>query len=832
MPTTEDRVNALRDHSDQFTGIDFVQIADGCAQTTLRVFFHTNPRDLDNSFETGVGTTTTKLALSQLRIFSPTGAAPDVPIVLCAGATELRWFVDADSTRVFLEVCVAEPGVFTTYALEIADLRIDLSFNRVPFSFKAGCKSDLDCEAAIVRCPVEPRVDFPVDYLARDFVSLRNALLDFAAQRFPLWTLPIEADVGMVLAEIMAALGDEFSYIQDRYNREAYLGTATERRSLRKKARLVDHELDDGRMATTVLELEVTSTTTVTTGMQAFALSEGGSPVAFEVGEGLGTSDSFDVRVPWNTGALLPYCFDDDDVCLPFGATEIFIENGVPSTPDANRPIPEAEFPAWEESGRRLVLKVDPGPSRPLRRHLVRVASIETVQDALMGKTVARIRFRPEDALPFEISQDELKIAANVVPATAGQTRTEAFRLGELTPSDAAAGVFSAVEREGPLFANGMRPAIFLFSLPGTELDGLAFKDDRNDLRDTIPEVLLEQLEPDAVTWGFRRSLIEAPADEPAFTLEDGTWQRIIAFHREGKDVVHQDYATGAGFTIRFGDDRFGLAPSRGDLFEVTYRVGFGDRANVSADTITALSLPDVARSFPLAVESVTNPLSVTNGKSPESLEDIRQLTPEAYQAETFFAVRPEDYAAQTEALDFIQRAHGTFRWTGSWHSVVVAADPFGAFELTAEQRRELEERIACVRQAGREVIVKDPKFVDVDLDIFLCVEPFAFPGQVKAQVLEVLFGRRGPRPLKGFFHPDNFTFGTPLRRSALEGTIHNVAGVRAVQRIDIRPRGVAQSTQLSGLLFEIAPDQVLRIENDPLFPERGTVNIFTQGGA
>ncbi|MDQ3959147.1 MAG: hypothetical protein M3255_02400 [Pseudomonadota bacterium] len=59
--------------------------------------------------------------------------------------------------------------------------------------------------------------------MARDFISIRNALLDFASQRYPDWTEKIEADAGVMSAEIMAALGDEFSYIQDRYAREAYL---------------------------------------------------------------------------------------------------------------------------------------------------------------------------------------------------------------------------------------------------------------------------------------------------------------------------------------------------------------------------------------------------------------------------------------------------------------------------------------------------------------------------------------------------------------------------------------------------------------------------------
>ena len=73
-----------------------------------------------------------------------------------------------------------------------------------------------------------------------------------------------------------------------------------------------------------------------------------------------------------------------------------------------------------------------------------------------------------------------------------------------------------------------------------------------------------------------------------------------------------------------------------------------------------------------------------------------------------------------------------------------------------------------CVRQAGREVFVRNPRFVNIDLEIKICVEPFAYAGQVKAHVLEALLGRKGIRPTKGFFDPDNFTFGTPraVRRS------------------------------------------------------------------
>jgi hypothetical protein len=182
--------------------------------------------------------------------------------------------------------------------------------------------------------------------------------------------------------------------------------------------------------------------------------------------------------------------------------------------------------------------------------------------------------------------------------------------------------------------------------------------------------------------------------------------------------------------------------------------------------------------------------------------------------------------------LDFVQRAQGTLRWTGTWHAIDLAVDPFGAPQLTEEQRQEVKNQMDCVRQAGREVIVRDPKFVDVDLRIHLCLEPFAFPADVEEQVKDVLLGRKGLRPKKGFFHPDNFTFGTPLRRSALEGAIHDARGVRAVTRLEIRPHGFQDFRDFSEMVFAVDPDQVVRLENDPLRPERGSVNVFTEGGA
>ena len=76
---------------------------------------------------------------------------------------------------------------------------------------------------------------------------------------------------------------------------------------------------------------------------------------------------------------------------------------------------------------------------------------------------------------------------------------------------------------------------------------------------------------------------------------------------------------------MRFGDGEFGRIPERsedeGNFFRVTYRVGPGARANVARDTVVDLDGPDgTGRNLPDFVESITNPLAVTDGEDPHGL--------------------------------------------------------------------------------------------------------------------------------------------------------------------------------------------------------------------
>jgi hypothetical protein len=546
----------------------------------------------------------------------------------------------------------------------------------------------------------------------------------------------------------------------------------------------------------------------------------------------------YPVRPEWNEDALQPYFFDETR-CLQIGATEILVLGSIPHANDIAGLTPP----------RSMLLRTEPtDPSVPARRHFVRLTDENAFQEfvdplapaPLHNPTITRIRWDAGDALPFQIDQNDLTLSLNIVPATAGETFTTKFVTGPVTDEDAS--LPRATEREASQAMPTKevpfpeRATIFLFGLPEAETQGLAFLGD--SLRATTPEVRVTEVkdgpsgEIEGDAWSFERTLIGSEPDDEVFTLEDGTWRAIRTFRTFGDVFTHQDYASGQGFSLRFGDGEFGREPPRGTHFRVTFRSGPGAKSNLPENAVTALALPDDPKKLPGYVIAVTNPVAITNGVDPETPAEIKLNTPEAYQSEVFFAVRPEDYADQAAKLPFVQRAMGTPRWTGSWLSTFVAADPFGAFRLADDQRTSLENWMDCVRQAGRQVIVRDPKTLAIDLEVHICIEPFAHPGQVVAQVQEVLLGSGQGRHPKGFFHPDNFTFGTPLRRSALEAEIRNVPGVRSVRNIFYRLRGFRRFQQLLSLTVPVGPDQVLRLDNDPLRPGNGTLNIITEGGA
>ncbi|WP_431970457.1 putative baseplate assembly protein [Nocardia sp. bgisy134] len=185
---------------------------------------------------------------------------PEEEPALVAGLTDLD--------RV-LVVRTAGSGDFSSYTLRLVagagsdqpPTGFDPLLAEITFSFKVECGSNFDCRET-APCPPEQRPAPVIDYLARDYSSLRRLLLDRMSLLAPQWHERSAADLGIALVELLAYVGDRLTYRQDAIATEAYLGTARHRISLRRHARLVDYQVHEGCSARVFVQVRVTGAVT------------------------------------------------------------------------------------------------------------------------------------------------------------------------------------------------------------------------------------------------------------------------------------------------------------------------------------------------------------------------------------------------------------------------------------------------------------------------------------------------------------------------------------------------------------------------------------------
>jgi hypothetical protein len=816
MINAPDRIEELRGQA-AVTGIDYI-------------FVHANQRTLDIHFLRSPATLTNPLfvdlAEDQVQIYNAQGVVPPIPV------TQITW-INGNETA---QLTVAHPGDFTLYRLRINDNRIDTYYNDLSFSFKATCPSNQDCEPPAHECPPEDWVDFPVDYEARDFWSYRRALLEFASLRYPDWKDRLPADAGVMLAELMSAVGDEMAYYQDRVGREAYLETATQIRSLRRHTRLVDYTISDTKGAFVWMDITVKNgqSGNLPAGTHLWSTSENGTRTDYEIGRGL--KESLDGEVYFVNSAinnLEAYRWDEDQVCLPLHTTELYLDGHHAVNLTLNQPLNK-----W------VLLQTTPAnPAQPARNHMVQLTHIEDRTDTVLNKPITYIRWSSDRATPFELDLTQLHVHGNMVPATAGKTDSLYLVVGALLEElDQPAQthlqnlavfhnrpVYSTIERQG---ANNS--IAFLHTMPFTISSNLVWLP--NEKKETLPEVNLSIMEyhdplwTTAGNWTWKRSLIGVNSSEPLsedYTLDDGAWQKVVTYQNNGVTIPHYDYTASTGATIRFGDGEFGLEPARQTVFLVHYRYGAGKAGNLAPGTIANFNATP-ALSF---IETVNNPLPATGGLDAETPDEIRQSAPHAFREITYRAVTTPDYAEAAERLPWVQNAGAALRWTGSWLTVFVTPDPLNAVQMTDAWRNDLENQLNRFRQAGRETHTLEPEYADIDMEIELCIAAGSFAAEVAERVREALFGKGSIVRQPGYFAANRFTFGTPLERSTLEGVIQQVPGVKAVEWIKFRRRGVFDWKPFTEFFYDPGMNTIIRIENDPLHPERGTLKLSTHGG-
>ena len=492
------------------------------------------------------------------------------------------------------------------------------------------------------------------------------------------------------------------------------------------------------------------------------------------------------------------------------------------------------------KAGDLLILEEVRGPDTgqtadvdPTHRHVVRLTSVEYTVDPLNPEHpdqpvgVIEVTWAAADALPFPLClwvlPDESQ-PGGTVPVAVARGNVVLADHGLTVAAEALAPlvlgrIYRPRLKEGPVTRQGRARAplgdlvLDAFGEPAAfDRDAPAALAMRWEMRDVLPAVHL--VDPAAAAWRPQPDL--------------------LASDRFARDFVAETEEDGAT-TLRFGDGVLGRQPT-GGLF-ATYRVGNGRVGNVGAESIAHVL------NAPAGVRDVRNPLPASGGSDPEDREQVRLYAPQAFRTQER-AVVEADYAAAAERHPEVQRAAATRRWTGSWYTMFVTVDRRGARAgeparaTDDEFREELLRFVNRFRLAGYDLEIELPVYVPLDIAMTVCVDRGYVRATVKQALAQVFSSGDLAGGGRGFFHPDNFTFGQPVYLSQVIAAAMQVPGVAWVDLDDAPPKsnrfrrwGRDAEGELAAGYIPIDRLEIARLDNDPNAAENGKIEFIMQGG-
>jgi predicted phage baseplate assembly protein len=305
-----------------------------------------------------------------------------------------------------------------------------------------------------------------------------------------------------------------------------------------------------------------------------------------------------------------------------------------------------------------------------------------------------------------------------------------------------------------------------------------------------------------------------------------------------GRDRHFVGELDGDGLHLRFGDGDLGMmAPPEIDL-GVWTRIGSGTVGNVGAEAIAHIVFCGLPQH---AVQRVRNPLPATGGVEPEPLSEVKLYAPSAFRRRLRRAITAADYATLAGEVPGVQRAAATLRWTGGWYEAEVAIDPVGSQEASPTLLEAVEAALYRVRRIGHDLTVRAADYVPLDIALSVCVLPHVHRAHVKREILDLLSNRSLPDGRRGYFHPDNLTFGDDIALSTLVSLVHRVPGVSSVEVTKLErlyegparelAEGIVRLGPLAEGILRLGPLEVPRLDNDRGQPENGVLTIDVRGG-
>ena len=815
------------------SGIDYVEVRTGATVA--------DPTEIDIVLVKPLALPAAALSGANIRLtggvrFPAPTVAPDV-VELPGGASVSTYRVTIPG---------GQQTDFSTYRLQIVTGAtpdfLDPRLSAVDLSFKVDC-AEGDCAPDCRTVPEPPPPEPVFDYRAREWEGFRRLMLDRLAVLVPGFRSDDPVDLTTTLVEALAYRADQQSYRLDWVGTEAFLDTARSRTSVARHARLVDYRPGEGASARTFVAL--TFTADAAAGFaDGFALPAGtpvlprtaGLPTVvsatryaalLSAGPVVFTTLAACPLWTWRS-SIAVHTWAGEECVLPRGATAVTLVDGSVAGGGALAVgdlllLHEVASPRTGEAA----------DADPTHRHVVRLTRVTPTTDVLVPGALADVEWDAQDALPFDLVVTALvKEAAGPprrVRCAAAQGNVVVAEHGTELPPPPHLALPSATTRaltprlDPPAPVAGVRWRPRLTSGPSTG--------------PLAPPARVAAHGPDDVppVPAGRLVAVDPALCLPAVTLHDAfaTWTvraDLLASGRFAREFVVESDATGAA-TLRFGDDVHGQAPTVGAAVAVAGRFGAGIVGNLGHGALGHVVLPDavVGGSTTSPIRAATNPLPADGGAEPESIAAVRVAAPQAYRVQER-AVTAADYATAARGFPGVANAVAVARWTGSWQTIVISVDRPGGAPVDAPFRAGLLAHLERYRLAGFDVAVRAAVAAPLDVALSVCAAPGRLRSVVARQVREALspFGAGG---VPAFFHPDRFTFDTPLYLSALIGAVMAVPGVQSVVPTVFQRFGRAPQSEITLGVIRPSGTEVLQLADDPDFPERGRLRIEMGGG-
>jgi hypothetical protein len=451
--------------------------------------------------------------------------------------------------------------------------------------------TNFDCRSAPSSARPPKQSTPQIDYLSKDYLSFRTLILNRLSELMPNWQETHPGDIGIVIAEILAYVADQLSYYQDAVATEAYLGTARQRISMRRHARLLDYTMHEGCNARVWVQFQVSENLTLPQGMRLLT-GVTGSTVVKWADTLLTQAQVFETLYETHLSTLLNELYFFGSGSLAVGSTEAQLV--WPSDTEVLLKVEDVLL--FEE-----IISPSTGESMdadPSHRQIVRLLSVTSTEAKDSDGNpihILKIKWQPEDALTFclcvntvinNVEKQNVSVArGNLVLADHGHSIKEEPLLPETV---------SLQEAYRPTLTNHT----LTFSVPFVQKAALQQSASASLLqnpRAALPNIVLQQV--------LKQSNdITTPWYAKADLLDSSRFAQDFVVEVENNLQVR----------LRFGDGTYGKLPTPSSKFTANYRIGNGTKGNIGAESIAHIVASEIDLS---PITQIRNPLPAQGGK-------------------------------------------------------------------------------------------------------------------------------------------------------------------------------------------------------------------------